>query len=131
MMFARQEGCVFCGDFAGRILFENYYFYAIYDAYPVNLGHLLLITKRHVPDMFGLTVVEFAVLPEMVSAAKKLLDREYQAGGYNLGANCGVVAGQEIMHFHLHVIPRYVGDVAEPRGGIRNLKEPLVPVPPL
>lgn len=130
-MFARQDGCICCGDFADRILCENYYFYAIYDAYPVNPGHLLLITKRHVPDMFGLSIVEFTVLQEMVAEAKKLLDREYQPGGYNLGANCGMVAGQEIMHFHLHVIPRYVGDVAELRGGICHLKEPLVPVPPV
>lgn len=128
----RQEAkdCIFCRDFGNKVLLANEHYYAIYDAYPVNRGHLLIVSRRHVPDLFGLNQREFLALHEMVGQAKSLLDKEHSPGGYNVGANCAEIAGQTIPHFHLHIIPRYQGDVDKPRGGIRNLKDPDVPYPP-
>ncbi|MEO8287025.1 MAG: HIT family protein [Chloroflexota bacterium] len=113
--------CIFCQDPGDKVVFSNRRFYAIYDAYPVNPGHLLIISRRHVPDLFGLDQEEFAAIHETLAEAKSLLDRECSPDGYNVGANCGEIAGQTIPHFHLHIIPRYKGDVDKPRGGIRNL----------
>lgn len=123
------DACLFCQDFGGRVLFSNPHFCAIYDAYPANPGHLLIISRRHIADLFGLYAEEFAGLYEMIGHAKTLLDEKYRPGGYNIGANCGEVAGQTIPHFHLHVIPRYPGDVDEPRGGVRNIMEAGVSYP--
>jgi diadenosine tetraphosphate (Ap4A) HIT family hydrolase len=109
-----------------RVL-ENESFYAIFDRYPVNRGHLLIISKRHIPDLFCLDEAEFNHLYWIINQAKEMLDMEYKPGGYNIGINCGEAAGQTIFHFHLHIIPRYKNDVENPRGGVRNIKKPLVP----
>ncbi len=118
-----MNNCLFCAV-ASRVL-ENQGFYAIPDRYPVNPGHLLIISKRHTPDIFGLDETEFMNLHEIITRAKQMLDAKYEPDGYNLGVNCGEAAGQTINHFHLHIIPRFKGDVENPRGGVRNLKEPL------
>lgn len=105
---------------------ENKYFFAVYDAFPVNPGHVLIISKRPVVNMFELTEGEFVSLREILLAVKEHLQLVRKPDGYNIGANCGVSAGQSVIHFHLHVIPRYLGDVEDPRGGVRNLKTPIV-----
>lgn len=121
-----MRDCIFC-DFVmeSRVVLENQSFYAVFDRYPVNLGHLLIISKRHIPDLFGLDEVEFKHLYWIINQAKGMLDQEYKPEGYNLGVNCGEAAGQTIHHFHLHIIPRYKNDVENPRGGVRNIKKPL------
>ncbi|HUY34521.1 MAG TPA: HIT family protein [Pirellulales bacterium] len=108
-------------------LVENASFFALLDRYPVNHGHALIISKRHVRDVFGLDETEFRRLHSILVDLKEILDDRFHPDGYNIGANCGAVAGQTVFHFHLHVIPRYRNDVPDPRGGIRNLKPPLVP----
>lgn len=126
MSAAKDPNCKWCRAPAGEVLVENASFIAVYDGYPVNRGHTLIVSKRHVADLFGLDKREFADLYAILGEVKQFLDGEFRPAGYNVGANCGEAAGQTIFHFHLHVIPRYLNDVANPRGGVRNVKVPLV-----
>lgn len=114
-----METCLFCGDIP--VVLENQLACAFYDKNPVSPGHLLVIPKRHVPDYFGLTVEEKQAIDDLLILGKNLLDRTYQPDGYNIGANCGEMAGQTIFHCHVHLIPRYEGDVIDPRGGVRGV----------
>jgi diadenosine tetraphosphate (Ap4A) HIT family hydrolase len=95
--------------------------YARYDKYPVTPGHLLLITRRHVSGFFEASAMERSALFDLLVAGKALLDEQFQPDGYNIGVNAGATAGQTIMHLHVHLIPRYRGDVADPRGGVRGV----------
>lgn len=121
------EECLFCGVLVegSRVVLCTEKFFIIYDAFPVSRGHALLIPKRHQADLFSLTAGEWRDLRVAIWRTKEYLDREFKPDGYNIGINCGEAAGQTIFHLHLHVIPRYRGDVGEPRGGIRNLKKSL------
>ncbi|HJK21862.1 MAG TPA: HIT family protein [Methanocorpusculum sp.] len=109
--------CPFCNP--DDILLENDLAFAKYDLYPVSPGHVLVVPKRHTASWFDLTAEEQTAMFVLANQAKKLLDERYAPAGYNLGINCGEAAGQTIMHVHLHIIPRYCGDVPNPRGGIR------------
>ncbi len=120
-----NNDCIFCNAAIASIVLENQSFYAIFDKYPVNLGHVLIISKRHIPDLFSLDETEFEHLYEIINRAKEMLDMKYKPDGYNVSVNCGETAGQTIFHFHLHIIPRYKSDVEDPRGGIRNIKKPV------
>ena len=108
---------------ADRVLLENEYFYVIQDIYPVSEGHMLIISKREAVDYFSLTIKEKESLSEMVESAKNKIEEKHKPDGYNIGMNCGEAAGQTVMHFHCHVIPRYKGDMENPRGGIRHCVE--------
>ena len=79
------------------------------------------MTKRHVKDFFETTNEERIALFELVDEAKKIIDKKYHPTGYNIGMNCGISAGQSVMHIHVHLIPRYDGDVENPRGGVRGV----------
>ena len=114
-----SESCLFCNS--SNSLFENEYAYVKEDAYPVSKGHLLIISKRHVSDWFSLTDAEQNAINDLLRKAKEYLDETYHPDGYNAGINCGEAAGQTIFHFHMHVIPRYAGDVENPRGGVRGV----------
>lgn len=95
--------------------------FAVRDRYPVSPGHTLVITRRLVEDWFAASAEEQAALMALVSEVKRLLDAELQPDGYNVGFNAGAVAGQTVMHLHVHVIPRYRGDMDDPRGGVRHV----------
>ena len=97
--------------------------FAIFDSFPVSRGHVLVITRRVVPTFFDCTQQEQAALMELVGEAKRLLDQQLdpKPDGYNVGFNAGTAAGQTVPHLHVHVIPRYAGDMADPRGGVRNV----------
>jgi superfamily II DNA or RNA helicase/diadenosine tetraphosphate (Ap4A) HIT family hydrolase/SOS-response transcriptional repressor LexA len=96
--------------------------FAIYDRFPVSPGHVLVITRRVVPTFFECTADEQAALMELVGEVKRLLDqRDPKPNGYNVGFNSGAAAGQTVPHVHVHVIPRYAGDMADPRGGVRHV----------
>lgn len=101
-------------------IFENDVFFAVYDKYPVSPGHLLIISKREVPQYFELTEAEKNELNRTILEAKSIIEKKHKPDGYNIGMNCGEVAGQTVMHFHCHLIPRYKGDMENPRGGIRH-----------
>lgn len=111
--------CMFCNQ--EEIILENELAWTRYDRYPVSPGHMLIITKRHVADFFNTTIEERRALNDLLEEAKKMLDREYSPDGYNIGVNCGTAAGQTIMHLHIHLIPRYQGDIDNPRGGVRGV----------
>ena len=102
-------------------LLENDVGFVIYDGFPVSKGHCLVVPHRVYSDYFDSTEDEINGLQKLVIEIKELLDREYQPDGYNVGINCGEVSGQTIPHVHIHVIPRYEGDMDNPRGGVRGV----------
>lgn len=95
--------------------------FAIRDGYPVTDGHTLIVPKRLVATWFDATPDEREAIMELVEQVKLNLDRSHRPDGYNVGFNAGEAAGQTVMHLHVHVIPRYNGDQADPRGGIRKI----------
>jgi diadenosine tetraphosphate (Ap4A) HIT family hydrolase len=103
------------------VVLQNQLAWAKYDIYPVSPGHLLIMPCRHVESFFDTTIEERQALNELLAMGKALLDREFQPDGYNIGINCGVAAGQTVMHLHIHLIPRYQGDLDNPRGGVRGV----------
>jgi len=114
--------CPFCKPESGReIILENGLCYCIYDKFPVSKGHALIIPKRHCANYFELSASELTSCWEMVKGIKELLDTKHHPDGYNIGININEAAGQTIPHVHIHLIPRYEGDVADPEGGIRGV----------
>jgi diadenosine tetraphosphate (Ap4A) HIT family hydrolase len=111
--------CAFCGVDAARTAWSSPLAMAVWDLYPVSLGHALVVPRRHAASWSELTADEKAALTEGIDAARALIDERYQPHAYNVGFNDGDAAGQTIAHFHVHVIPRYQGDVLDPRGGVR------------
>lgn len=111
---------VFLDIDADSIILEGKYLFAVFDKFPVSPGHTLIISKQVKQTYFDLTFQEKHELLEMIDQLKANLDSQYSPDGYNIGMNCGVTAGQTVMHFHCHLIPRYKGDMEDPRGGVRH-----------
>jgi len=111
--------CPFCSP--NEPIISNILAYAIYDKYPVNPGHILIIPKRHVASFFDTNNEERQAINELIIECKRLLDKEYAPDGYNIGVNIGEPAGQTVYHVHVHLIPRYIGDIDNPRGGVRGV----------
>lgn len=105
---------------SSRILFKNDFYFIIKDGFPVSPGHLLIISNKLRRDYFELTNEERLNLDEVILVAKEIVEREFSPDGYNIGMNCGEAAGQTVLHFHCHLIPRYIGDMENPRGGVRH-----------
>jgi diadenosine tetraphosphate (Ap4A) HIT family hydrolase len=114
-----DDPCPFCSPPSEEIVLCNVLCYARYDRFPVSEGHLLIIPFRHVVNFLALTADERSAAFELVWQASQKLDSEFHPDGYNVGVNVGQAAGQTVMHAHLHLIPRYAGDVPDPRGGVR------------
>lgn len=95
--------------------------FAVRDGFPVSPGHTLVVAKRFVPAWFDATRDEQLALLELVDVVKAQLDADLRPDGYNVGFNAGTAAGQTVMHLHVHVIPRFTGDAADPRGGVRHV----------
>jgi diadenosine tetraphosphate (Ap4A) HIT family hydrolase len=118
----RDAVCVFCSVPAERIIADNSLVYAIRDGFPVTPLHTLVIPKRHVVDFFGLTDAELLACNELLKACKaQIQSQDPEVAAFNIGMNAGAVAGQTVFHCHIHLIPRRVGDVANPRGGVRHV----------
>ena len=115
------DACPFCAVKPAEILIDQPLAVARRDTYPVNKGHTLIIPRRHVVSFFDATEEERNAMTALLVETKALLDREHQPDGYNIGINDGRAAGQTVMHLHIHIVPRYIGDKADPRGGIRAL----------
>jgi diadenosine tetraphosphate (Ap4A) HIT family hydrolase len=113
--------CPFCTPSPDDVIIDHELAYALYDRYPVNPGHVLVIPWRHVAGWFEATDQEQQALLAVLDRVKDLLDERYHPDGYNIGINVGEAAGQTVMHLHIHVIPRYKGDVGDPRGGVRGV----------
>jgi diadenosine tetraphosphate (Ap4A) HIT family hydrolase len=105
-----EDKCQFCNMQSERIILENKHFIATPDKYPKQQGHTLVISKRHFSSVFEMTEDELPDFLLMLQQVKSYLDGKYLPDGYNMGTNVGEVAGQSIMHFHFHVIPRYERD---------------------
>jgi len=104
-----------------RKIYTSEYFFIIKDGYPVSPGHLLIISNQIKKDFFNLSREEKNELPVIIDKAKELIEQGYTPDGYNIGMNCGESAGQTVFHFHCHIIPRYKGDMQNPRGGVRGV----------
>ena len=110
--------CPFCTLEKGRVVASNSLAFAISDGYPVSPGHTLAIPHRHVESFFELSPQEHDALFEIVREQKRVLDVEFAPHAF-IGVNDGPTAGQTVAHVHVHLIPRFRGDVADPRGGVR------------
>lgn len=113
--------CPFCTAELNRIVFMDDYVVALWDGFPVSPGHLLIVPRRHAAAWDDLSEDERHAVWGNINRAKAEIERQHQPDGYNVGFNLAEAAGQTIFHFHLHVIPRYLGDVHDPRGGVRHV----------
>jgi diadenosine tetraphosphate (Ap4A) HIT family hydrolase len=102
-----------------EILLENALAYVRHDNNSLSRGHVLVIPKRHVANFFDMTAEEQAAVLALLSEIQRSIQKQHSPDGYNIGVNIGKAGGQSRMHVHLHLIPRYAGDVPDPRGGIR------------
>ncbi|WP_291635357.1 HIT family protein [Clostridium sp.] len=117
--------CKFCDYRKSEIIAENKFAFAILDHFPVNEGHCLIIPKRHFSSFFEASEEEIKAIYGLLHEVKEIFDIQYEPAGYNIGINVGTYAGQTINHLNVHLIPRYIGDVSDPRGGVRNIKDDL------
>ena len=113
--------CLFCSPPDERVFLRSDQVLGLWDAFPVSPGHALLIPRRHVPTWFEATNFEQVALIAALNETKALIEQHHQPDGYNIGINCGAAAGQTVFHLHVHLIPRYTGDVTDPRGGVRHV----------
>ena len=113
--------CPFCELPRDRILYEDHQVVALWDGFPVSPGHALIVPRRHVPTWFEASIEEQAAIVKTIERVRDEILRRYQPDGFNIGINVGEAAGQTVFHLHLHVIPRYRGDVPNPRGGVRRV----------
>lgn len=111
--------CLFCTLPPERIVQENDHAIWIYDGFPVSPGHSLIIPKRHVGSFFEVSNEERMAMLAMLDIARATVEDEHSPNAYNIGINDGPAAGQTVPHLHLHLIPRYNGDVADAQGGVR------------
>jgi diadenosine tetraphosphate (Ap4A) HIT family hydrolase len=118
---ARLGDCPFCTIPADRIFFHDPLVLGLWDGFPASPGHALLVTRRHVPTWFDATVEEQQALNAAIAMTRREIEKRHQPQGYNVGFNAGEAAGQTVFHLHVHVIPRYAGDVPDPRGGVRGV----------
>ena len=116
-----NTGCPFCTPDPNLLFYESELVVGLWDRYPVSPGHALMVPRRHVAGWFDASQEEQQALVAALEAAKRKIEKEHAPDGYNIGINSGEAAGQTIHHLHVHLIPRYGGDQADPRGGIRNL----------
>ena len=115
-----DENCPFCKLDGIDFIDRNRKVVAFFDQNPVNEGHILIVPVRHVSNYFDLSPKEQWAMLEMVNRCKIVLEEKFHPDGYNIGVNCGEAAGQSIAHAHIHMIPRYKGDIDNPKGGIRG-----------
>ncbi|MEM6265013.1 MAG: HIT family protein [Bacteroidota bacterium] len=112
--------CPFCKP-DGPAIVETELAFAIYDKRPVSKGHVIIASKRHARHYFDLPTEVQANMWHILNKVKQILDRQYQPDGYTIGINEGIAAGQSVPHPHIHVIPRFEGDVEDPTGGVKSI----------
>lgn len=116
---SQSPECPFC-DVDRRLVAESDLAIAFEDKFPVSPGHMLVVPRRHVATYFGCTQQEKLALWDLVERVRDVVLAGRRPDGYNIGFNAGTAAGQTVFHAHIHVIPRYTGDVSDPRGGVRH-----------
>lgn len=115
------DRCIFCHTANEKLVVENDLAQAVYDTFPVSPGHTLIVPRRHATTIWDLTDEEYRACFALVREARVILEARHECDAFNLGVNCGEAAGQSVWHAHIHLIPRYKGDVPDPRGGVRNI----------
>jgi diadenosine tetraphosphate (Ap4A) HIT family hydrolase len=118
-MTATPESCPFCHPAAGSVFLETSLVLGLWDGFPVSVGHALIVPRRHVARWSEATVDERQELASAIKEVQRIVQELHHPAGFNVGFNDGPAAGQTVGHLHIHVIPRYEGDVPDPRGGIR------------
>ena len=118
-MTTAPEACPFCLPAAGSVFLETTLVQGLWDGFPVSPGHTLIVPRRHIARWSDATEVERQELTAAIAAVQRIVQDLHHPAGFNVGFNDGPAAGQTVGHLHIHVIPRYVGDVPDPRGGIR------------
>jgi len=117
-----NSNCPFCNPGSQReLIVESATAYAIYDKFPVNNGHALIIPKKHCSDYFDLNFKEQSACWFILNKTKQIVSKKFNPDGFNVGVNINLAAGQTVPHVHIHLIPRYKGDVKNPTGGVRNV----------
>ena len=116
-----EPACPFRSVAGDRVFHANRHVLALWDAYPVSPSHALIVPKRHIASWFEATAEERRELIDTVELVKAAIQQERHPDGFNVGWNDGAAAGQTVFHLHIHVIPRYRGDVSDPRGGVRHV----------
>ncbi len=114
-----MKKCFLCRIDKSEYIAESEYAFARFDGYPVAEGHVLIISKSHTKTYFDLSEVEQLDIMRLLTKTKEILDKQFGTTDYNVGMNCGLLAGQSIDHVHIHLIPRRKGDKEDPRGGVR------------
>ncbi|MDB2476502.1 HIT family protein [Paracoccaceae bacterium] len=117
------KACIFCEiATTDRVIYQTDHTFVIRDAFPVTEGHTLIIPKRHVADYFDLNPNETSDIQELLQKHKALIEvNDESVDGFNIGINVGAAAGQTVFHVHVHLIPRRIGDVENPKGGVRGV----------
>lgn len=118
------EKCLFCdkdNPKRHRLILENELFYSRWDNFPVSNGHAEVVPKNHIESFFDLTSEELPQMYNLIKKTKEIIDKKYSPDAYNIGINEGEAAGRTIHHLHVHIIPRYKGDVENPKGGVRHI----------
>ncbi|MBM3454019.1 MAG: HIT family protein [Bacteroidetes bacterium] len=114
--------CPFCTLPSNRAMIaKSVMAYAIFDKFPVSKGHALVIPARHCANYFDLTLEEQTDCLVLLNEVKAILQKQFNPDGFNVGINIHAAAGQTVPHAHIHLIPRYQGDVQQPRGGVRGV----------
>jgi len=116
-----QSDCPFCNPDPARVFLQAELIVGLWDGFPVAAGHALLVTRRHVASWFDATASEQQALTDAIQTVRHEILRRHAPDGFNIGVNVGEAAGQTVPHLHVHVIPRYRGDIPDPRGGIRHV----------
>lgn len=114
-----MKECYFCS--VKNFYLENDLAFAVFDDFPVSDGHMIFVTKRHCETFFETTYEEKIALFKLIDEAKKIIDKKFSPDGYNIGVNVNKAGGQSVMHTHVHLIPRYLGDVENAKGGVRGI----------
>lgn len=104
-----------------RWLSQNDYAFSVRDNFPVSEGHTLIVPKALVSSVFELSDTEIAACWKLLRQEREKLVKMFSPSGFNVGVNDGESAGQTVPHAHIHLIPRYLGDHPNPRGGVRGI----------
>lgn len=119
-----KGACLFCdknNSDKNTIIAENKFAYARWDNFPVSDGHVEVVPVRHVESYFDLTKDEVIAIHELSKEVRRLIRAKFHPDAFTIGLNDGVEAGRTVHHVHQHLIPRYKGDVENPRGGVRHI----------
>ena len=113
----KKDDCIFCkianGEIPSTTIYENNDFRVFFDINPASKGHCLIVPKQHYNDIFDMDAETGGKLFSLATVVARSLKKELNCEGMNIVQNNGIIAGQTVFHFHLHLIPRYTGDTGK------------------